>query len=80
MDAGSRAGVDTKGNGALGLFTLLVLVLGLSFLLLLLESSLLVCLVATTGLAGAGDENDGEDGGTSDIVGVLKTNTPGQSQ
>ena len=73
MDAGSRAGVDTKGNGALGLFTLLVLVLGLSFMLLLLESSSLVCFAAATGLAGVGD---GDGGGSSDMVGVLKTNTP----
>ena len=77
MAAGSRAGVHTKGSGALpaGLETPCVLDLGLSFLPVLpvlLESSSMVCLAAATatGLAGAGGEQAG-DGGSDMLVFVV---------
>ena len=77
MAAGSRAGVDTKGKGALAgagglLLTLLavlllVLVLGLSILVLLESSSLTDLEEVTTGLPGAGEEHAG---GESDMVDI----------
>lgn len=79
----SLAGVETKGSGAPAVevgFWMLVLVLGLSFLPILVQllesSSVPLVLKEATGLQGASEGGTGGKPSDSDMVTNESTNTP----